>query len=131
MHRLYVASHEPESDKPAVMKWLYRKILNEEFNLSFGYPRSDTCQLCDELKIAIPSVMPASKQDELHLQLSEYQLKASHGYQALREDTEKSKSDTDLLVITFDLQQNLPVPTLPCSTYVSYGYIILVYMIVV
>lgn len=111
-----MAKHEPEADTPTVKIWLYRKIFNEEFNLSFGYPRSDTCQLCDELKIAISTATPPSKQDELRLQLSEHQLKASHGYQALREDTEKSKSDTDLLVITFDLQQNLPVPTLTHSS---------------
>ena len=116
MYRLYVAKHEPQADKPIVKEWLYRKIFNEQFNLSFGYPRSDTCQLCDELKIAIPNASLQSEQDELRLKLSEHQLKASHGYQALREDTEKAKSDTDLLVITFDLQQNLPVPTLTHSS---------------
>lgn len=42
MHRLYVAEHEPQADTPVVKEWLYRKIFNEEFNLSFGYPRSDT-----------------------------------------------------------------------------------------
>ena len=36
MHQLYLQEHEP------VKEWLYRKMFNEEFNLSFGYPRSDT-----------------------------------------------------------------------------------------
>ena len=92
-----MAKYEPEADTPTVKTWLYQKIFNEEFNLSFGYPQSDTCQLCDELKIAIPTATPPSKQDELHLQLSEHQLKASHGYQALREDTENpSPTQTSL-----------------------------------
>ena len=70
----------------------------------------------DELQIAIPNASPPNKQNELHWQLCEHQLKASHGYEALRDDTEKAKSDTDLLVITFDLQQNLHVPTLTHSS---------------
>lgn len=52
MYRLYLDKHEPQikesSAKPQVKEWLYQKIFNEEFNLSFGYPRSDTCETCDE-----------------------------------------------------------------------------------
>ena len=116
MHRLYRVKYESQADKPVVKEWLYRKIFNEEFNLSFGYPRSDTCQLCDELNLAISSSSAEERLTELNLELAQHQLKASHGYQALREDTEKSKSDIDLHVITFDLQQNLPVPTLTHSS---------------
>ena len=65
MHRHFVAKYEPEVDAPAVKEWLYQKSFNEEFNLSFGYLWSDTCQLCDELKIAIPSATLSNKQDEL------------------------------------------------------------------
>ena len=57
-----------------------------------------------------------AQQEQLRLDLAEHQLKASHGYQALRKDTEESKLDSGLHVITFDLQQNLPVPTLTHSS---------------
>ena len=41
MYRLYLKKFEPQTDKkPIVMEWLYRKIFVQEFNLSFGYPRS-------------------------------------------------------------------------------------------
>ena len=56
MHRLYLEKYEPElgeGEKPQVKEWLYRKIFNEEFNLGFGYPRSDTCEKCDLLKVLI------------------------------------------------------------------------------
>lgn len=96
------------------MEWLYRKIFLEEFNLSFGYPR--TCQLCDELKIALEANSSETQRDELRSKLAEHHLKASQGYQSLREDTKLSKSNTDIHVITFDLQQNLPVPTLTHAT---------------
>lgn len=26
----------------------YRNIFNKNFNIGFGYPRSDTCSYCDE-----------------------------------------------------------------------------------
>ena len=37
------------------------------------------------------------------------------GYQHLREDSQLAHSDSNVHVITFDLQQNLPVPTLTHS----------------
>ena len=113
MRRLYLNKYEPEAcDKPTVKEWLYRKTFVEEFNLGFGYPHSDTCQLCDELKIAIEAALSETQRDELCSNLAAHHSKASQGYEALREDTRLSKSNSDVHVITFDLQQNLPVPTL-------------------
>ena len=113
MHRMYLSKNEPSvNDTYIVKEWLYRKIFNEEFNLGFGYPRSDTCQICDELKMGIATASSETQRSELNLKLAEHQLKASQAYQSLRNDTEMSKTDPDLHVITFDLQQNLPVPTL-------------------
>ena len=102
-------------EKPIVKDWLYRKIFNEDFNLSFGYPRSDTCQMCDELRLSIMSSTSESDREELSMQLAEHQLKASNGYQSLRNDTELARN-ADVHTITFDLQQNLPVPTLTHSS---------------
>ena len=56
MYLLYLEKYDPdlkEEDQPQVKEWLYRKIFNEEYNISFGYPRSDTCEKCDLLKVAI------------------------------------------------------------------------------
>ena len=116
MHRLYLVQYEPQAgDKPAVKEWLYRKVFNEDFNLGFGYPRSDTCQLCHGLKIGLEAASDQTERDELNVQLAEHQLKAGLGYQNLREDTQVAKSDSSAHVITFDLQQNIPVPTLTHS----------------
>ena len=138
MYRLFLSAYETEAyaDEPlyVVKEWLYRKIFNEEFNLSFGYPRSDTCQLCDELRMAVASTSSETQRSELNSQLAEHQLKASQAYQLLQNDTKLAKNDPDLHVITFDLQQNLPVPTLTHSSmfiFVSFGYITLVFMCVI
>ena len=117
MHRLYLSTYEPIVDHPhSAKEWLYCKIFNEEFNLGFGYPRSDTCQMCDELTISIVNTSSEEQRSEISMKLAEHQLRASQAYQLLRNDTDLSKSDPDLHVITFDLQQNLPVPTLTHSS---------------
>ena len=116
MHRLYLSQYEESTDTPTVKEWLYRKIFNEDFNLNFGYTRSDTCQMCDELRMSISGTSSDSLHDELCLRLAEHQLKASQGYQSLRSDTELAQTTSDVHTITFDLQQNLPVPTLTHSS---------------
>ena len=116
MYLLYLEKHEPQvketGAKPEVKEWLYRKIFNEEFNLSFGYPRSDTCETCDLLHVTIQASKSEAERVELQLELAAHQEKASQGYRLLRSDTEATKSAGDHTLLTFDLMQNLPVPTL-------------------
>lgn len=49
MHELYLATcveqNLPEIYK--IKKCTYNKVFVTEFNLSFGYPKSDTCATCD------------------------------------------------------------------------------------
>ena len=116
MHKLYVEKYEPHvketGAKPEVKEWLYRKIFNEEFNLSFGYPRSDTCETCDLLHVSIQASKSEAERAELQVELAAHQEKASQGYRLLRMDTEATKTTGDHTLLTFDLMQNLPVPTL-------------------
>lgn len=113
MYRFYLEKYEPENEgSPRVKEWLYRKIFNEEFNISFGYPRSDTCEKCDQLKMAADNAQSSDERSTLQAELAAHHEKAAQGYHFLRSDTECSKSGSTSCVITFDLQQNLPVPTL-------------------
>ena len=93
-------------------EWLYCKIFNEEFNLGFGYPRSDTCETCDELHIAIRACKSESEKEALQTDLASHQETASQGYQSLCNDKAMVKGSNDSALLTFDLMQNLPVPTL-------------------
>ena len=90
----------------------YRKIFNEEFNLSFGYPRSDTCETCDLLHVTIQASKSEEERAELQVELAAHQEKASQGYRLLRTDAEATKTTGDHTLLIFDLMQNLPVPTL-------------------
>ena len=116
MYLLFQEKYEPQvresGYKPEVKEWLYRKIFNEEFNLSFGYPRSDTCETCDLLNVAIRGCMHEENRAKLQEELATHQEKASQGYQLLHADAESTKGTRNQAVITFDLMQNLPVPTL-------------------
>jgi len=46
MYHLYVDKCKANS-KTAVSEWVYRRIFNCEFNLSFRVPKTDTCKNCD------------------------------------------------------------------------------------
>jgi len=46
MHQLYKACCQNMSYKPVSLK-SYRNVFNTHFNLSFGHPKSDTCNVCD------------------------------------------------------------------------------------
>lgn len=117
MYRMYLDKHEPQvkesGAKPQVREWLYRKIFNEDFNLYFGYPRSDTC---DEMHIAIKAAKTDQEGEPLQSDLAAHQEKASQGYQSLCNDTEYAKQEDGCIVLTFELMQNLPVSTLTHSS---------------
>ena len=84
-------------------EWLYRTIFNEEFNYGFGYPRSDTCEQCDLLKVAIDSAQM--------MNVTNYRWSWRRLHKVTNHYAWIQKIDDDSLVLTFDLQQNLPVPT--------------------
>lgn len=64
MHRLYLEKH-PESP---VSYYFYNRYFKENFHLSFGNPRSDTCQKCDnmEMEMRSPSIS-ADRRKELDI----------------------------------------------------------------
>ncbi|KAJ8932840.1 hypothetical protein NQ314_014399 [Rhamnusium bicolor] len=49
MYKLYVEKCKTDNIEQSVIakEWHYRKIFNEEFNLSFYNPSNDTCDDCD------------------------------------------------------------------------------------
>ncbi|KAJ8880966.1 hypothetical protein PR048_017439 [Dryococelus australis] len=89
----------------------YRRIFVEDFNIRFKIPKSDTCPVCDELNIKVrTSDGQHRRQYEYELQL--HQRRAEAGQTNIRHQTTPAKSDTNYHVITFDLQEALPMPRL-------------------
>jgi hypothetical protein len=105
---------------------IYRRIFNNSYNISFGYPRKDTCSTCDvhvvklrQLSADIASckddnrktVLLKEKQSietakKLHL------MKAKQFYDRKRAAGIKAKGSQNFAAFCMDFQKNLPVPNI-------------------
>ncbi|CAH1993123.1 unnamed protein product [Acanthoscelides obtectus] len=84
MHRLYLQKYEPEKYallddgkilkdiKPVVTYDFYHRQFNLNHNLSFGHPRSDTCQKCDRLHNTISAEANAENKTRLETEKHHY-----------------------------------------------------------
>ena len=68
--------------------------------------------MCDTLKVQVDAERDEAKLGQLRGEWELHLCKAERSYQQLKEDTALGKSDPNVLVITFDLQQSLPTPVL-------------------
>ena len=75
--------------KPLVSKHYYNDVFVMEFNLHFGYPRSDTCDTCNRIRmeLQVNDEDKAELQDELDAHLEA----AAKGYDILKKDIEMSQ----------------------------------------
>lgn len=109
LHRLYCKKHPSQ----CVKYNFFREYFITHYNIGFGRPRSDTCGYCDELKLKLGLAAEGNEKDvlirskELHLR------KADAFYTKLKECSERAKTDKTVETISFDFQQNLPLPHLP------------------
>ena len=78
----------------------------------FFSPKIGTCKTCDTYKVRMESETDRDKQRQLRGEWDLHLCKAKRAYQELSEATALSKSDLNVDVITFDLQQSLPTPVL-------------------
>ena len=99
MYKLYQKWCEEQSAKPVSAR-SYRTIFNEKFNLSFGHPKSDTCNVCD------------AGGDDAHCK------RAEDAFRAMKQDRMAAQQMDDINFITFDMQKTLPLPKL--STNVAF-----------
>ena len=114
MHRLYVEKYGGGVKKTVVKYHYYNKVFNENFNLSFGYPKTDTCGTSEEFMVKL-SALPDGSQEKLATQeMHEDHLRSAEKFHSgLRFDTEMAEQNSDIRIVTFDFQQNLPLPHLP------------------
>ena len=106
----------------------YRKIFNSDFNISFGYPRTDTCSKCDEIKISIEQATkdlshnPDSEQlkqalQKVQLEKDVHQRKADTFYRRKREAWLKASKDQNFEAITIDFNKNLSLPNISTNEF--------------
>ena len=118
MHKLY---KEKYPNNPVSYE-LYRRIVTTKFNIGFGYPRKDTCTVCDifeQRRQGIESELSSSsgdqndllkQQETLKTELELHQRKAQTFYKRKTEAKKRAKTDHTMEALVFDYQKNLPVP---------------------
>lgn len=84
-NRERVISHSQvqELRKPIATLHFYHDIFITEFNIYFGYPRSDTCDTCDSIKMKMEDANATPEEiEKLKQELEAHQTLAERGYQA-------------------------------------------------
>lgn len=105
----------------------YRNIFNTKYNISFGYPRTDSCSSCDEFKAKVQSlqnqinnakndaVALAELQAELQKIETEHEVhlrKADAFYSRKRMERKLSQKNKAVEAICMDYQKNLNCPNI-------------------
>lgn len=125
LHRMYNESNKENQ----IGYTTFRDIFECNFNISFGYPRKDTCSSCDQFKaeISVIGEKLATCRDEetkkaLNKTLKEKEkeklvhLKRSSKFYSLKRKYRKeSRKNTELEAVTMDFQKNLPTPNITTS----------------
>ncbi|XP_022204396.1 uncharacterized protein LOC111049285 [Nilaparvata lugens] len=104
----------------------YRSVFNNDFNISFGYPRTDTCSFCDEhniklecLKIELKEIKDDEKKAEAETKVREVEIqlklhlkKAEKFYQLKAKARKLSKKPGGYTAVCMDFGKNLCVPNI-------------------
>lgn len=126
MHRMYLEKfpHFPTSYES------YRTIFVTYFNISFGYPRSDTCSICDEylakkkcLEAQINNTSSSATENSAKQKLEKeihtisvdnklHKIKAEQFYKRKRAAKEASRTDYTKEAVCIDFTKNLPTPNI-------------------
>lgn len=122
MHRLYLKKYETEvfskietgeESKPTVSYDFYNRHFNQNYKLSFGTPKTDTCQKCDQFENRIKFEKNPESLTTLQLEKELHQRKSEEFYKEMNSKIKESKTNDMIEVLTFDFQQNLPLPVVP------------------
>lgn len=86
---------------------IYYTVFKTNFNIKFGFPRSDTCSICDELNLKIKCATDTAKA-ELISQKTLHLHKAKK-FRELKNAYKQKAQRGECMVISFDYMQNLPL----------------------
>lgn len=120
--------HEMYMDKYPhlkVSRQTYQNIFFEHYNISFGYPRTDTCSICDKFKSQIVILKkdlenaPVNDKSAIEKQIKSlttendlHKSRAVTFYTRKREARKISKKSDLIQSVCMDFQKNLPLPNI-------------------
>lgn len=90
----------------------YKHIFNGKFNLSFGYPRTDTCSSCDKFNANLKTLSNGDDEKirKLTLENELHKRKAQTFYDRKKSARLRAKRDPNFLAIAMDFQKNVSLP---------------------
>ena len=117
MYQDYLSKHDPEyveldeeNQKRRVAHQLllglrkplhfYHDLFESEFNIHFGYPRTDSCAKCDALQLPIIAHTSSEEKEKLEAELQEHQEFAKAGFRYDQDLSRKSSIQPSMLVFT-------------------------------
>ncbi|CAG9781780.1 unnamed protein product [Diatraea saccharalis] len=118
MYKLYVNKCKDNNmpDDKIPKKWLYDKIFNEHFNLSFYLPSVDTCDTCDKFAAMLKCEQNPEEIEKLKKLNTEHLDDATNRYRLKKQDKETSKgSERKSITLMMDMQKCLATPLLTNS----------------
>ena len=124
MHDLYLKKFEPEvhaimqRGEPAIPNIKYEYYLEyfkTNFNLSFGVPKTDTCATCDELNVKIDDEADPEKKQTLQDMKQAHIRESQQFYAEMRTCSAMAKENRNIACVSFDFEQNLPLPRIPTN----------------
>lgn len=106
----------------------YRSIMEKDFNIAFGYPRTDTCSSCDEFATKKKSLVAeknnASELDQLNIErkikkieteIIIHKKRAEQFYIRKKKAKLEARKTKEKEAICMDFSKNLPAPNLPTN----------------
>lgn len=93
----------------------YRNIFNTKFNISFAYPRTDTCSICDEFKAKIKTLHPVDDAVQIIALTTENKLhktRAQVFYDRKRAARIKARRTLEYEAVAMDFQKNISLPNI-------------------
>lgn len=124
MHKLFLEKYEPDvfremqkgkESKPQITYDFYHRYFLHNFNISFGSPRSDTCQTCDRMQNMINAEQNIENKASLQAEKQLHIRKSESFYTSLKEKSKLAIDDISVEVLCFDYEQNLPLPHVPAG----------------
>lgn len=115
MYNMYLERYETESisnteNKPKVTYDFYFRYFKQNFKYRFGSPRSDTCKKCDILENKLKGEIDDEEKKIIEYEKKQHLIKADIFFEELRKKTILCTEEDDIEVLSFDYQQNLPLP---------------------
>lgn len=110
MYRSFLEKYCHGDMKPPVSRQWYNEIFLAQFNLSFARRRIDACSTCDRLTMQMKT---GDKEASVMREFHHRQAEAASN--AMSADTENANSSGHTIVISFDMQQQMYLPSLTHS----------------